>query len=124
GPRRYRALGLAAHVAGIDPEQLDLALPGVVQPDDGAQQHRLAGARAADQTHDLALEHIEIELVMHHLVAELGAHAAQLQHDVAAVAVIDQLAALQQLRPHSLVLVRTRHHTPASRKTMENTASS
>ena len=44
-----------------------------VQADDRAQQHRLAGARAADHAEHLAAPHVEIELVVHHLLAELGA---------------------------------------------------
>ncbi|MGE5151106.1 MAG: hypothetical protein ACM3II_13365, partial [Rhodospirillaceae bacterium] len=55
------------------------------------------------------------------MVAELGAHAAQLQHDVPAVAMIDELPAFQRLARRR-VFVST--HTLASRKMMENTASS
>ena len=54
---------------------------------------------------------IEVELVVDDVVAELGAHAAQAQHDVPTVTVIDELAAFG-------------HYTSASRKMIENTASS
>jgi len=97
--------------ATVDAENLDLAAPRGIEADDGAQQDRLAGARAADQADDLATKDIEIELVVHHVIAELRAHAAQPQDHLAPVAVIDELSALD-------------HYTFASRKMMEKIASS
>ena len=43
-----------------------------VEPDDGAQQHRLAGAGAADHAQDLAAPDVEVEPVVHDLRAEPG----------------------------------------------------
>ncbi len=75
---------------------LDLALPGIaelhhvlakdldvaggrtVQADDGPQQHRFPGSGGADDTEDLAAEHIEFEAVVDGLVAkpvDKAAHA-------------------------------------------------
>ena len=55
------------HVAA---QHLDAPRHRPVKPDDGAQQHRLAGARAADDAQHLAAPHIEIETVMDDLRAE------------------------------------------------------
>ena len=41
-----------------------------LQAEDGAQQHRLARTRAADDAEDLALLHGHVEMVVHHLRAE------------------------------------------------------
>ena len=114
-------LGPAVHAARVRAEHLDLAGAQRIEADDGAQQHRLAGARAADQPDHLAAEDVEVEMVVDDVVAELGAHVAQLEHDVPAVAMIDELAAFQRLAPAAR---RVRTHTLASRKMMENTASS
>ena len=78
-----------------------------------------SGAGATDQADHLAPEHVKVEMVVHDMVAELGAHAAQLQHDVPTVAMIDQLPPFQR-RGGGFVL---RTHTLASRKMIENTAS-
>ena len=43
---------------------------GLDQADDGAQQHRLAGARAADHAQHLAAIDVEIDMVVDDLVAE------------------------------------------------------
>ena len=101
-----------------------------IEADDGAQQHGLAGSRPADQADNLAAKYVEIEIVVDDVVAELRAHAAQLQHDVAAVAVIDELAALEELGRRGLLGMLLRrgggigHHTFASRKMIEKIASS
>src|SRR5580693_1832265 len=50
------------------------------QPDDGAHQHRLAGARAADKAEDLAFEHIERRAVEHGCVAETDSEIAHADH--------------------------------------------
>ena len=45
-------------------------------------------------------------MVVDDVVAELGAHAAQLQHDLPAVAMVDELAAFQRLagaRPSAII---------------------
>ena len=79
---------------------------------------------------NLAAKYVEIEIVVDDVVAELGAHAAQLQHDVAAVAMVDELAALEQLGRRGLLGMFLRrgggigHHTSASRKMIEKIASS
>src|SRR5216684_8016739 len=111
------ALGLAVHRASVDSQDLNGPLARLVEADDGAQQHRLAGARAAHQSDDLAAKYVEIEIVMDDVVAELGAHAAQPEHDLASVAVVNELPAF------GLPLV-FRHQTFASRKMTENIASS
>ena len=41
-----------------------------LQPEDGAQQHRFARTRPADDAEDLALLHGHVEMVVHHLRAE------------------------------------------------------
>ena len=68
-----------------------------IEADDGSQQHRLAGARPADQPDNLAAKYVEVEIVVDDVVAELRAHVAQLQHDLPAVAMIDELAAFRRL---------------------------
>ena len=127
--RLHLALGLAVQPCDIDPEHLDRASGVLIEADDGAQQHGLAGARPADQADNLATKYVEIEIVVDDVVAELRAHVAQSQHDVAAVAMVDKLAALQQRR-----LFRCRglfgqgglggHQTSANRKMIEKIASS
>jgi hypothetical protein len=56
-------------------EQRDLARRLPVEADDGAQQHRLAGAGAADHPDHLARHDLEVEVVMHDLPPELGPQA-------------------------------------------------
>ncbi|MCY1558346.1 hypothetical protein D9M68_952700 [compost metagenome] len=55
------ARGLAQH--------LDRALRGFLQPEDLSQQHRLAGARAADERQHLAAVDVQVEVAVHHLLA-------------------------------------------------------
>ncbi len=130
GARLHRPLFLAVQGGGIDAQHLDGALGVPIEADDGAQQHGLAGSRPADQADNLATKYVEIEIVMDDVVAELRAHAAQLQHDVAAVAMIDELAALEELGRRGLLGMLLRrgggigHHTFASRKMIEKIASS
>ena len=98
---------LPCRVRGIDAQHLDGALGVPIEADDGAQQHGFAGSRPADQADNLAAKYVEIEIVVDDVVAELRAHAAQLQHDVAAVAMIDELAAFEELgRRGSRLLLR------------------
>ena len=52
------------------PSMQHLARLRPLQAEDGAQQHRLAGARAADDAEHLALLHGHVEMVVHHLRAE------------------------------------------------------
>src|SRR5216684_4496634 len=54
----------------------------LLQTDDRAQQHRLAAARAADDSDHLAAMDIEVEAVMHRLPAEAGHQPAHPDHDV------------------------------------------
>ena len=115
--------GPAMHAAGVLAEDLDLAGAQRIEAEDGAQQYRLAGARAANQPDHLAAEDVEVEVVVHDMVAELGADAAQLEHDFPAVAMVDELAAFHRLA-FLRRLARLDRHTLASRKMMENTASS
>ena len=49
----------------IDPEHLDAAADLGDQADDGARQHRLAGAGGTDEAQDLAALDVEIEPVQH-----------------------------------------------------------
>ena len=66
-------------------EHLDVARFRHLQADDRAQQHRLAGAGAADHAEDLAAAEGEVELVVDDLFAERIAQAAHLDDRVAAV---------------------------------------
>ena len=93
------AFGLAVQLADVLAEDLDGPLGRVVEADDGAQQHGFAGPRSAHKPDNLAAKYVEIEVVVDDVVAELRAHAAQLEHDVATVPVIDQLPAFRLLRP-------------------------
>src|SRR5262249_21521196 len=54
-----RALRLHGRFAEIDAEHLDEAGALGHQADDGAHQHRLAGARGPDEAEDLAAQHVE-----------------------------------------------------------------
>lgn len=56
--------------ARIDPHHLDLAFVGRAQAQDRAHQHRLAGARAPDHAQDLAAADVQVQPVVHHLLAE------------------------------------------------------
>ncbi len=103
-------------LADVLTEDFDGAFGRVVEADDGAQQHGFAGPRSTHKPDNLATKYVEIEVVVDDVVAELRAHATQLEHDVAAVAVVDQLAAFR--------LSVFRHQTFASRKMTENIASS
>ena len=53
----------------------------LVEADDGAQQHRLAGARAADHAQHFAAIDVEIEMIVQELVAEAVDQAAHLDDD-------------------------------------------
>ena len=81
-PRRRVAL------IEIDAHHLDrAALPLGHQADDGAHQHRLAAARSADETEDLAAPDVEIEMVEHDVAAEADhevAHADRVMFGVSA----------------------------------------
>jgi len=87
--------------------------------------------RSAHKADNLTTKYVEIEIVVNDVVAELRAHAAQLEHDVATVPVVDQLSAfrLRTVRLCSIRLCSFRlcdfgHQTFASRKMIENMASS
>src|SRR5690606_11276791 len=62
--------------AGSHAEDVDVAVVGRAQADDRAHQHRLAAARAADHPEDLALAHVDVEAVVHHLGTEAVDQAA------------------------------------------------
>ena len=62
----------------IDAEHLDRTLAARQEPDDGAQQHRFARARSADDAKDLGGSHIEGKMVEHDLVAEADDEVAHL----------------------------------------------
>jgi hypothetical protein len=54
------------------------------EAEDGAEQHRLAGARGADDAEDLATIGVEVEILDDVVVAEAGGEPAHRQHDLAA----------------------------------------
>ena len=74
-------LGLVG-VQHVAPQHLDAAALRPPQPDNRAQQHRLAGAGAADDAEHLAAPHIEVEAVMDGLAAETGHQTAHPDHDI------------------------------------------
>ncbi len=49
---------------------------GLVQPDDLPQEHRLARPRAPHQHEDLARKDGQVQVVVHHVIAECGAQPA------------------------------------------------
>src|SRR6185437_15044961 len=61
-----------AHAAGVGPAQAE----------DGSQQHRLAGAGAADHAQDFSAVDVEVQVFVHDLFAELAAQAAHLDQRV------------------------------------------
>ncbi len=68
-------VGDLVHVLAEDADLAGLRLP---EPDQGPQQHRLAGAGAADQAHDLAPPDGEVQAVVDHVIAEVRDQAANL----------------------------------------------
>ena len=66
--------------AEIGAEHFDAAVALGQQPDDGAHQHRLAGARAADEAEDLAFEHVERRVIEHGRFAEADDEIAHADH--------------------------------------------
>ena len=60
-------LAHADDLLAVDP---DLTGVGAQQPDDVLQQHRLAGARRAQDGGDLALRHVEGDVLEHRVRAE------------------------------------------------------
>ena len=73
---------LAFGIAGALAEHFDAAFAGLVEADDGAQQHRLARARAAHHAQHFAAIDIQIDMVVDDLVAEAVDQAADLDDDV------------------------------------------
>ena len=69
--RRAASLELVEVLA----QHLDAPALGALQAEDGAQQHRLAGPRAADDAEHLAAPDLEVDAVVDHLRAEAGAQA-------------------------------------------------
>ncbi len=86
-------------------EHLDTARLRVVQADDGAQQDRFAGARAAHHAQHFAAQDVEIDVVVHDGVAECVDEPADADHDLAGADVFF-------------------HHMPSTEKSTENPASS
>src|ERR1700728_722716 len=68
-----------AHAADLAAVEQHAAGARQAQPQDGTQQHRLAGARAADDAEYLALVDLHVQPRVHHLFAEAVYHAAHLQ---------------------------------------------
>src|SRR5262249_10143998 len=60
--------------------QADHARLRSLQAEDGPQQHGFAGARAAHDAENFVLEHLHVELVVHHLGTEAIHDAARLDH--------------------------------------------
>jgi hypothetical protein len=58
------------------PEDLDAPRYGLVQPQDGTQQHRLARAGSADDAKHFAATNIQVKAVMNDLPAKLVADPA------------------------------------------------
>src|SRR5690606_12113295 len=56
------------------------------QSDDGAQQHRFARARTADHAEDLTRQDVQIQVLVHGLLAEAVDQPADLHQGVAFVA--------------------------------------
>src|SRR5205807_6234040 len=73
----------AVEAAKIIPEHLDGACALGQQADDSAHQHRLARARAADETENLAAEDIERHMVEHGGRAEADDEIAHLDYPLA-----------------------------------------
>ena len=100
-PQRRSIACRSASVAAaeIDAEHLDGAGALRQQADDGAHQHRLAGAGAADEAEDLAAIDVEIDMVEHDVVAEADHHVAHLDHHLfAAVAASPSLTSRSRRR--------------------------
>src|SRR5882757_9519175 len=85
----------------IRTENFDGSRARIVEADDGTQQHRLAGSRTANQAANLAAKYVEIEMIVHDLVAELGAQAAHADGNLPPRRSAVRLAApLQRGRPN------------------------
>ena len=69
-------IGLGTGVVDVAAEDLDMPALGPLEAEDGVEQHRLAGARAADDGEDLAAADLEVEAVMDDIVAEGAAQPA------------------------------------------------
>ena len=71
------------HMQHIAPQHFDAARDRLVEPDDGAQHHRLARARPTDHPHHLAAPHIpEVDAVMNDLRAERVHQVADADDDI------------------------------------------
>ena len=90
--------------AGALAEDFDGAFLRLVKADDGAQQHRLAGAGAAHHAQNLAAINIEIQMIVHDLGAEACHQALDMNDDI--------------------LVAFFRHHTPRTENMMEKAASS
>ena len=72
-----------ARLVDVDAEQLDRARTLLGEAEDGPHQHRLAGARGADEAQDLAALDVERQFVEDDIVAEADGDVARRKHDVA-----------------------------------------
>ena len=82
-PAHLQPLHLGAFdLAGGLAEHFDTAFQRMDQPDDGAQQDRLAGARAADHAQHLAAIDIKIEVIVDDSVVKAVDQAPHLDDDV------------------------------------------
>ena len=77
-PVKPDRFALLAQMVFASPQDLDRAL----QSEDGPQQHRLAGAGAADDAEHLIGAHLHVEPVVHHLGPEAVHQPLHLQHRV------------------------------------------
>ena len=68
-----------AHAADLAAVEQNAAGIGPAQPQDGTQQHRLAGAGAADDAEYLALVNLHVQPRVHYLRPEAVDHAAHLK---------------------------------------------
>ena len=68
------------------------------EPEDGARQHRLAGARGADEAQNLAAIEVEIEAVHDELIAEAHLEAAHADDGLALAGMFAGLASIVDRR--------------------------
>ena len=66
----HRVGVLRGRTVRIHGEELDAATALRNEPDDGAQQHRLAAAGRADDAEDFAARKVERQVIEHDLIAE------------------------------------------------------
>ena len=62
------------------PQEIDLAVGGLIHAGDAVEGRGLAGAVGADQSHDLPLVDIQVQVIDGHNAAELHGHIFNMQH--------------------------------------------